>query len=97
MTLGVYFAPTAHGLHGLLDYLFGAGIGTNIGASLVWGSAAGFIGYFVARKVRAAFQRIHEHNEWSARQLARLHLHVTGRHADQHPHHADIGRPTETP
>jgi hypothetical protein len=43
----------------LLDWLFGGGIGTNIGASIVWGLAAGFAGYFLARKVRRAWERLH--------------------------------------
>jgi hypothetical protein len=41
------------------NYFFGYGIATNIGASLLWGFIAGFIGYFVARKVKAAWARLH--------------------------------------
>lgn len=54
----LYFAPfDSRG--GLLVWLFGGGIGTNIGASIIWGLIAGFIGYFIARAVRQAWVQLH--------------------------------------
>jgi hypothetical protein len=43
------------------------------------------------KRLEAHHARAHEHNEWAARQIARMHLEVTGQPADQHPHHPDIG------
>jgi hypothetical protein len=42
-----------------LDYFFGAGIGVNIGASLVWGFIGGLIAYVVARHVKRAWAGLH--------------------------------------
>ena len=45
-------------------------------------------------RLEAHHARQHEHNLWAARQIARMHEHVTGQPADQHPHHPDIGGDT---
>jgi len=47
------------------------------------------------RRLEAHHQRHDEHNEWAARELAAIRLHLTGEHAAQHPHHADIGQRKE--
>jgi hypothetical protein len=57
--LGGSFLDNAQGRFDPLNYLFGAGLGTNLGASVVWGFLAGLIGVLVARKVRAAWHRMH--------------------------------------
>lgn len=70
--LAAYFAPLdAKG--GLLGWLFGGGIGTNIGASLIWGLTAGVVGYLLARKLRAAWVRLHVRHDEQAQSLKSLH------------------------
>ena len=80
-----------------LNYFFGSGIGTNIGASIVWGFLAGLNGLFIARKIKAAWARLHgkidahnkrqhEHNEWMAQTQAALHREATGHEPPPHPH-----------
>lgn len=55
---GFYFAPfDSHG--GLVNWLWGSGIGTNIGASIIWSVLVGCIGYFVAKRIRSAWRRMH--------------------------------------
>jgi hypothetical protein len=81
----LYFAPFTHGFGGLFDYLFGSGIGTNIGASLIWGFAAGFIGYFIAKRVRRAWAHLHTRiDELHARHDEhRLHLNHISQRLDE--------------
>jgi hypothetical protein len=78
-------------------YFFGTGIGTNIGASIVWGFLAGLLGMFVARKVKAAWARLHskidahhkhqdEHNAWVADHMAAIHRKVGLGEPEPHPH-----------
>lgn len=43
-----------------LDYLFGNGIGTNIGSSIIWGFLAGLIGIAVAKKIKREWSALHE-------------------------------------
>jgi hypothetical protein len=61
-------------------YFFGTGIGTNLGASIVWGFLAGLLGMFVARKVKAAWARLHakidaHHDELHSRLDAHEEMH----------------------
>jgi len=69
------------------NYFFGNGIATNIGASVLWGFAAGLLGLWVAKKVKTAWARHKAHQEWEANVLATIHKHVTGRNVEPHPHH----------
>ena len=82
----------------MIDWLFGNGIGTNLGASLIWSAVAGLVGLilwpptrrWLGRRVLAPFhdhfRRVHDHNEWMARHVAELYRHQTGREPDAHPH-----------
>lgn len=67
------------------QWFFGAGIGTNIGASILWGLLAGFIGYFIAKKCRAAWTRLH--SKLDAHQ-ASLHARLDA-HEELHRKHAE--------
>jgi hypothetical protein len=49
----------------MLDWLFGNGIGTNIGASMLWAVA----GYLVAKRVRAELARLHARHDAHAAHL----------------------------
>ncbi|MFZ1925301.1 MAG: hypothetical protein WAU42_04060 [Solirubrobacteraceae bacterium] len=65
------------------QWMFGAGIGTNIGASIIWGFAAGLLGMFVARKVKAAWAHLRAHQEHQSRLVEEMHhLAHTGK---EHP------------
>ena len=44
------------------QWLFGAGIGTNIGASIIWGFLAGLLGMWVARHLKAIWGKVREHH-----------------------------------
>jgi hypothetical protein len=57
--LGGGFLEDSHGHFAPLEYLFGSGLGTNIGASIIWGFLAGLLGVFIARKLRRAWARLH--------------------------------------
>jgi H+/gluconate symporter-like permease len=85
------FQPT------FLQWTFGAGIGTNVGASILWGFLAGIIGYFFAKFLRREFQKLHakieehgakqrEHNQWAANTLAEIHAASTTVPLTPHPH-----------
>jgi hypothetical protein len=41
-----------------LNYLFGAGIGTNIGASIFWALIAGGFGYWIRGHIRKIHQKL---------------------------------------
>lgn len=78
--MAAIFQPT------LLDWLFGSGIGTNLGASLAWVLIGAGIGWLVRRAWERHKKRTAEHEEWTARHLARL-MHRHGVEVDAHPHH----------
>lgn len=65
------------------DWLFGAGIGTNIGASIIWGFLAGFVGYLVAKRLKQAWRGLHakldRHRELTEE------LHYLAHHGEPHP------------
>jgi hypothetical protein len=64
-------------------WLFGAGIGTNIGASIIWGFLAGLLGVFVGRKLKAVWAHLRSHTEHQSRMIEEIHhLAHTGR---KHP------------
>lgn len=71
-------------------WAFGPGIGTNLGASVLWGFGAGLLGYVVQRKVRAEWQahkrRTEAHNAWMAHHTAAIYRQATGQLAAAHPH-----------
>jgi hypothetical protein len=80
--MSAIFQPT------LLDWLFGSGIGTNLGASLIWivpSFAAGFVtGRKLWTHVKLHHLRQNQHAEWMANQMKRLHERE-GIDAEPHP------------
>jgi hypothetical protein len=55
---------------------------------LLWPPTRRRIHRFMDRKLGV----LHEHNEWAAREIAAMRLHVTGEHSAPHPHFKDIGK-----
>jgi hypothetical protein len=58
-----------------LNYLFGAGIGTNVGASIFWGIVAGAFGYWLRghiRQIHAKLNRLHRSHQALHEKLDRL-------------------------
>jgi len=64
-----------------LDWLFGSGIGTNLGASLLWGC----IGFFLGTRVKRHLDVLHAHNEWVAGVLTKLHRAHFDEEPPEHP------------
>lgn len=82
---GGTFLDNSSGHFDPINYFFGAGIATNIGASLIWGFLAGLLGMVVARKVKAEWAKHVAHSEWMAVHLAALHRKRVGE-PSPHPH-----------
>lgn len=82
--IAAIFQPTP------LDWLFGGGIGTNIGASVFWAIAAGGVGYWL----RGHIKRLHIHLDKLHRSHAELHrkLDALTPPTDSHPHGPDHPR-----
>jgi hypothetical protein len=64
------------------SWLFGAGIGTNLGASVICG-VFGFAAGFAAG--RGLWKKIRAHHQWQARQTATL-MRDRGLEPEPHPH-----------
>jgi hypothetical protein len=73
--MGALFTPS------LLDWLFGAGIGTNIGAAIVWVPIGALAGYTWSRTKYWPLHAIHLH-------LEGLHAKLDD-HADLHATHSE--------
>jgi hypothetical protein len=77
------------------NYFWGSGIGTNLGASVVWGFLAGLIGVFVARKVKAAWKRLHskldDHQDAIGELHAKLDAHRKDHSEQMRAIHQELG------
>ncbi len=93
MDVAGIFQPT------FLDWWFGGGIGTNLGASLIWVVIAGVAAWLLWPPLRARLHRfvdgklarLHAHSRWMAELAAIEHRHITGQEPPPHPHF-DLGK-----
>lgn len=71
MLYAFYFAPfDSHG--GLLVWLFGGGIGTNVGASIFWAAAGVIGGWFGKRFAQRELGRLHARHDAHEAALERI-------------------------